>query len=51
MFIYLLGMREIPVGGLRMEIAAAFQYGGAGMFVQVFVCPLPDITAEVFDAE
>ena len=44
-------LREVPHGALRLIIGSSSHYGGAGMLVQKFVSPLPDIADEVLHAE
>ena len=45
------GTRKEPDRGLGLRVPAAAQDGGAGMRVLILVCPLPDVAAEVHDAE
>src|SRR5688572_13146329 len=47
----LVGLREIPVGGLRQVAAAAAQHRSARVLVVVLVGPLPHVADEVHHAE
>src|SRR5258708_33444679 len=47
----LVGLREIPVRGLRQIGAAAAQRRGARMLVVELVGPLPHVADEIHDAE
>src|ERR1041384_5176235 len=44
-------LREVPHGSLGLIIASSSQHGGAGMLVQKFVGPLPDVADQVLHAE
>src|SRR5579859_2227787 len=44
-------LREVPNRALRLIIASSSHHGGAGMLVQKFVSPLPDIADQVLHAE
>lgn len=51
MFVQLVSLRKIPMGSLRLVMAAAAQDCGARTIIEPFVSPLPDIPYKVFDAE
>src|SRR5664279_2912572 len=51
MFVQAVGLREIPARALRLIVTAAAQNRGAGVLIQVFVGPLPDVAHEVLDSK
>src|SRR5262249_22626023 len=44
-------LRKIPHGSLRLVVTAASQNPAAGMFVDVFIGPLPDVAHQIHNAE
>src|SRR6516164_8052881 len=51
MLVVAIGLRKIPYRALRLIVAATAKYPSAGVVVDVFVGPLPDVSDHVGNSE